>query len=90
LFLEVSPAQIPANFRTATIYVFATIQHHFVKSKLADVQMKLQENLREVQVRSCGGDIRCTLPPALGAVSASLDPIGNASFAEGVCFEVCA
>jgi len=51
--------------------------------------LKLQENLREVQAYSSGGDINCTLPPKLGAISAALEPSSNVHCAQGVNFEVC-
>ncbi|KAL0030213.1 hypothetical protein WJX77_003267 [Trebouxia sp. C0004] len=53
------------------------------------IQLKLQENLREVQAYSRGGDITCTLPPELGAISAALEPVSNVNCAQGVGFEVC-
>ena len=30
----------------------------------------------------------CTLPPTLGSVVAALEPLGQATFGEGVVFEV--
>ena len=54
----------------------------------ADVQLKLQENLREVQAQSFGGIICCTLPPALRPISASLQPICNTTLAEDLQFKV--
>jgi len=60
-----------------------------LRSDCADTQLKLQENLREVQAYSSGGDINCTLPPQLGAISAALDPASNVNCAQGVGFEVC-
>ena len=58
-------------------------------SACADTQLKLQDNLREVQAYSSGGDINCTLPPKLGAISAALEPASNVNCAQGVGFEVC-
>ena len=56
---------------------------------IVDTQLKLQENLREVQAYSSGGDIHCTLPPELGAIPAALEPVSNVNCAQGVQFEVC-
>ena len=50
------------------------------------MQVKLQENLRELDSLSEGGAIHCTLPPALGSVPASLRPSKGATFASGVQF----
>ncbi|KAL0022852.1 hypothetical protein WJX79_011082 [Trebouxia sp. C0005] len=58
-----------------------------LKSHGGPIQLKLQDNLREVQAYSSGGDINCTLPPKLGAISAALEPASNVNCAQGVGFE---
>ena len=51
-------------------------------------QVNVQENVRDLQVSSQGGDITCTLPPTLGSVAAIIEPISQATFGEGLTYEV--
>ena len=48
----------------------------------------MQENIRDLQVSSQGGNITCTLPPTLDSVAAVIEPISQATFGEGVTYEV--
>ena len=43
-----------------------------------------------MQARSQGGPITCTLSPSSGSVLAEIDPVGQATFGEGITYQVCA
>lgn len=58
------------------------------KLQVCDLQVKLQENARDVEAHSCGGTITCKVPPSFGALQAALEPWSSVTLGEGVHFQV--